>query len=47
MAFLRRLGPGKLHEPTLIGSPFTKLWYFERMYPIVFAVSALGRARRA
>ena len=37
---------GKLHEPTPIGFYFAKLWYFERMYPIVFAVSALGRARR-
>ena len=38
---------GKLHEPTPIGFYFAKLWYFERMYPIVFAVSALGRARLA
>ena len=38
---------GKLHEPTPIGFYFAKLWYFERMYPIVFAVSALGRARRS
>jgi len=22
------------------------LWYFEKMYPIVFAVAALGRALR-
>jgi squalene-hopene/tetraprenyl-beta-curcumene cyclase len=38
---------GRLHEPTPIGFYFAKLWYFERMYPIVFAVSALGRARRS
>ncbi len=37
---------GKLREPTPIGFYFAKLWYFERMYPLVFAVSALGRARR-
>ena len=37
---------GRLHEPTPIGFYFAKLWYFERMYPIVFAVSSLGRARR-
>jgi squalene-hopene/tetraprenyl-beta-curcumene cyclase len=36
---------GGLHEPTPIGFYFAKLWYFERLYPIVFAVSALGRAR--
>jgi squalene-hopene/tetraprenyl-beta-curcumene cyclase len=38
---------GKLHETTPIGFYFAKLWYFERMYPIVFAVAALGRARRS
>jgi squalene-hopene/tetraprenyl-beta-curcumene cyclase len=37
---------GRLHDPTPIGFYFAKLWYFERLYPIVFAVSALGRARR-
>ena len=27
-----------------IGFYFAKLWYFEKMYPLVFAASALGRA---
>jgi squalene-hopene/tetraprenyl-beta-curcumene cyclase len=36
---------GRLHEPTPIGFYFAKLWYFERMYPLVSAVAALGRAR--
>jgi squalene-hopene/tetraprenyl-beta-curcumene cyclase len=37
---------GGLSEPTPIGFYFAKLWYFERLYPIVFAVAALGRACR-
>jgi squalene-hopene/tetraprenyl-beta-curcumene cyclase len=37
---------GRLAEATPIGFYFAKLWYFEKMYPIVFAVAALGRAIR-
>ncbi len=40
-----RVEEGGLHEPTPIGFYFAKLWYFEKLYPIVFAVAALGRAR--
>ncbi len=29
---------------TPIGFYFAKLWYFERLYPIIFSVAALGRA---
>jgi squalene-hopene/tetraprenyl-beta-curcumene cyclase len=36
---------GRLHDPTPIGFYFAKLWYFEKMYPIVWTVMALGRAR--
>ncbi len=36
---------GKLDEPTPIGFYFAKLWYYERLYPIIFAVAALGQAR--
>jgi squalene-hopene/tetraprenyl-beta-curcumene cyclase len=32
-------------RPTPIGFYFAKLWYFERLYPIIFTVAALGRAR--
>ncbi len=31
-------------EASPIGFYFAKLWYYERQYPLVFAVSALGRA---
>ena len=37
---------GGLHNPTPIGFYFAKLWYFEKLYPIIFTVAALGRARR-
>jgi squalene-hopene/tetraprenyl-beta-curcumene cyclase len=35
---------GGLEAPTPIGFYFAKLWYYERLYPIVFSVAALGRA---
>jgi squalene-hopene/tetraprenyl-beta-curcumene cyclase len=36
---------GRLAEATPIGFYFAKLWYFETLYPLVFTVAALGRAR--
>lgn len=37
---------GGLHNPMPIGFYFAKLWYFEKLYPIIFTVAALGRALR-
>jgi squalene-hopene/tetraprenyl-beta-curcumene cyclase len=37
---------GGLAHPTPIGFYFAKLWYFEKLYPIIFTVAALGRALR-
>jgi squalene-hopene/tetraprenyl-beta-curcumene cyclase len=37
---------GGLNNPTPIGFYFAKLWYFEKLYPMIFTVAALGRARR-
>jgi squalene-hopene/tetraprenyl-beta-curcumene cyclase len=37
---------GGLASPTPIGFYFAKLWYFEKLYPVIFTVAALGRARR-
>ena len=34
-------------EPAPIGFYFAKLWYYERAYPLVFAVGALGRVASA
>ena len=31
--------------PTPIGLYFAKLWYYEALYPLIFATGALGRAR--
>jgi squalene-hopene/tetraprenyl-beta-curcumene cyclase len=36
---------GELSHPMPIGFYFAKLWYFEKLYPMIFAVAALGRAR--
>ena len=35
---------GSLFDPAPIGFYFAKLWYYERLYPLIFTVSALGRA---
>lgn len=35
----------KFKDPTPIGFYFAKLWYFEKLYPIIFTVAALGKAR--
>lgn len=35
---------GRFRNPSAIGLYFAKLWYFERLYPIIFTASALGKA---
>ena len=37
---------GTRFDPTPIGFYFAKLWYFEKLYPLIFTVAALGRATR-
>ena len=37
---------GEFTTTTPIGFYFAKLWYFERLYPVIFCTSALGRARK-
>jgi squalene-hopene/tetraprenyl-beta-curcumene cyclase len=44
---VEQIESGQLHNPTPIGFYFAKLWYFERLYPIIFSVAALGRALRS
>jgi squalene-hopene/tetraprenyl-beta-curcumene cyclase len=34
-------------EPSPIGFYFAKLWYYEKLYPLIFTASALGQALRA
>jgi len=42
---VQQVEAGGLSHPTPIGFYFAKLWYFEKLYPIIFTVAALGRAR--
>jgi squalene-hopene/tetraprenyl-beta-curcumene cyclase len=46
MWLVERVENGGLHDPTPIGFYFAKLWYYEKLYPIIFTVAALGRALR-
>jgi squalene-hopene/tetraprenyl-beta-curcumene cyclase len=46
MWLVDKVEAGGLSHPTPIGFYFAKLWYFEKLYPMIFAVGALGRARR-
>jgi squalene-hopene/tetraprenyl-beta-curcumene cyclase len=41
---VRRVEDGTFTDPSPIGFYFAKLWYFEKLYPIIFTVAALGRA---
>jgi squalene-hopene/tetraprenyl-beta-curcumene cyclase len=43
---VERVEEGGLYEPTPIGFYFAKLWYFEKLYPMISTVAALGRACR-
>ncbi|MBO0700046.1 MAG: squalene--hopene cyclase, partial [Zavarzinella sp.] len=43
---VRRVEDGSFTDPAPIGFYFAKLWYFEKLYPIIFTVAALGRAVR-
>jgi len=49
-AGLRRLvtavGEGRHRETAPIGFYFARLWYYEKLYPLIFTVSALGQAVR-
>lgn len=41
---IKKIESGEWREPTPIGFYFAKLWYFERLYPLIFTVAALSRA---
>lgn len=40
------INAGKHRESAPIGFYFAKLWYYEKLYPLVFTVAALGQAIR-
>ena len=44
---LDRVEGGEWMHPSPIGFYFAKLWYFERLYPLVAAAGGLGAAARA
>ena len=37
---------GTAFDPAPLGFYFAKLWYYERLYPVLFTVSALERVRQ-
>ncbi|MBI1346749.1 squalene--hopene cyclase [bacterium] len=41
---IAQVNTGSIADPSPIGFYFAKLWYFERLYPLVFTASALRRA---
>jgi squalene-hopene/tetraprenyl-beta-curcumene cyclase len=41
-----RVENGQWTQPSPIGFYFAKLWYFERLYPLIFTTAALNRASR-
>ncbi len=43
---LRSVGDGRHRVPWPIGFYFAKLWYHERLYPLIFAATALGNYLR-
>jgi squalene-hopene/tetraprenyl-beta-curcumene cyclase len=43
---IRAIETGKYRLAAPIGLYFARLWYYERLYPVIFTVSALGRAVR-
>jgi len=40
---IERVETGAWREPAPIGFYFAKLWYYEKLYPLIFTVGALGR----
>ena len=43
---VKQVEAGSWTEPSPIGFYFAKLWYFEQLYPVIFTVAALGKARQ-
>ncbi len=44
---LARIDSGEWTHPTPIGFYFAKLWYWEKLYPVIFTVAALSASLRA
>jgi squalene-hopene/tetraprenyl-beta-curcumene cyclase len=44
---IRRIEDGSWRRPSPIGLYFARLWYWERLYPVIFTAGALGQVARA
>jgi squalene-hopene/tetraprenyl-beta-curcumene cyclase len=44
---IERVEKNQHRQPAPIGLYFAKLWYYERLYPLIFTAAALGRACRS
>jgi squalene-hopene/tetraprenyl-beta-curcumene cyclase len=42
---LEKIASDEWRRPAPIGLYFAKLWYYERLYPTIFTVAALGKVR--
>ena len=40
---IERVESGEWTQPSPIGFYFAKLWYYEKLYPLIFTVGALNR----
>jgi squalene-hopene/tetraprenyl-beta-curcumene cyclase len=43
---IRNTDEGHSTPASPIGLYFARLWYFEELYPVIFALSALGKVQR-
>jgi squalene-hopene/tetraprenyl-beta-curcumene cyclase len=43
---IARVESGEWRQPSPIGFYFAKLWYYERLYPLIFTVAALKQVSR-
>jgi squalene-hopene/tetraprenyl-beta-curcumene cyclase len=41
---VRAVEDGRHQQPAPVGFYFAKLWYYEKLYPLIFTVSSLGQA---
>ena len=44
---IEKVESGAWREPAPIGFYFARLWYHERLYPLIWTVGALGKVLRA
>ena len=40
---MARIEAGTWRQPSPIGFYFARLWYFEKLYPLIFTAAALGK----